>query len=539
VISYSLSYLICHRQTVTRLFNLLFSGLNYSVFGLGNKTYEHYNACGIYVDKRLTELGGNRIHVLGLGDDDANLEDDFITWKEAFWASACNSLELEVVGDDFSMRQYELKVLEEGDYKTEKLYTGEPARLRSLQTQRPPFDVKNPYMSTIKVNKNLHSDQSDRLCMHIEFDIANSRIRYDAGDHIAIYPQNDLTLVNRIGELLNLDLDTVFTMINLDEDSSKRHPFPCPTTYRTALSYYVDITALPRTHIMKELAEYTTDAAEKEKLLLMVTTTPEGKEMYQKWVQDSCRHITHILEDLPHCKPNIDHIMELLPRLQPRFYSISSSSRLHSEDVHVTAVVVEYETKTGRKNHGVATTWLKPMIPAEETQFKAPVYVRRSQFRLPNRPQTPVIMVGPGTGLAPFRGFIQERKWQKEQGKPVGETHLFFGCRNENIDYIYRDELEAFAEEGLLSLHTAFSRDQAQKVYVTHRLRENAETVWRVIGENNGHFYVCGDAGRMAKEVHTIVEEIVAEHGKMSKEDAEAYVKKMEQQKRYSADVWS
>ena len=117
--------------------------------------------------------------------------------------------------------------------------------------------------------------------------------------------------------------------------------------------------------------------------------------------------------------------MELLPRLQPRFYSISSSSRVHKDRVHITAVVVEYTTKTGRTNKGVATTWMKPMEPGT----KVPCFVRRSQFRLPNRPQTPVIMIGPGTGLAPFRGFIQERAWQKSEGKAVGETHLFFGCR--------------------------------------------------------------------------------------------------------------
>ncbi len=130
------------------------------------------------------------------------------------------------------------------------------------------------------------------------------------------------------------------------------------------------------------------------------------------------RHITHILEDLPNCKPNIDHLLELLPRLQPRFYSISSSSRVHKDRIHITAVVIEYETPTGRTNQGVATTWMKPMIPTPEpepapegetvkknssSQYKVPVYVRRSQFRLPNRPQTPVIMIGPGTGLAPFR----------------------------------------------------------------------------------------------------------------------------------------
>ncbi len=354
--------------------------MNYAVFGLGNKTYEHYNAMGIFVDKKLEEMGAKRIHKLGLGDDDANLEDDFITWKEEFWQSVCKEFDIEATGEEFSMRQYEEKILKEGDYNPDKMYTGEPARLRSFITQRPPFDVKNPYLSEIKINRNLHSDKSDRYCMHIELDIKDSRIRYDAGDHVAVYPTNNVDLVNRLGELLDVDLDTVFTMITLDEDSTKKHPFPCPTTYRTALSHYVDITALPRTHIMKELAEYTDDPEEKRKLQLMATTTPEGKELYLNWVQLDCRHITHILEDMPHCKPKIDHLMELLPRLQPRFYSISSSPRAHAESIHITGVVVEYETNTKRINKGVATTWLKPMIPSEDQTYKIPSYVRRSQF---------------------------------------------------------------------------------------------------------------------------------------------------------------
>lgn len=514
-------------------------GLNYAVFALGNKTYEHFNAMGIFVDKQLEKQGGKRMFKLGLGDDDSNLEDDFITWKEGFWQAVCEKFNIEASAEDFNMRQYEEKVLAEGDYNPEKLYTGEPARLRSYITQRPPFDVKNPYLAPIRVNRNIHSDKSDRHCMHIELDIKDSRIRYDAGDHVAIYPKNNEELVNRLGELLGVNLDTVFTMTNLDEDSTKKHPFPCPTTYRTALTYYVDITALPRTHIMKELAEYCSDTAEKERLHLMSTTSPEGKDLYHNWVVDSCRHITHILEDMPSCKPKIDHIMELLPRLQPRFYSISSSSRVHSDSIHVTGVVVEYSTKTGRLNKGVATTWLKPMIPKEGDEFKVPIYVRRSQFRLPNRPQTPVIMIGPGTGLAPFRGFIQERAWQKAQDKPVGETHLYFGCRNKEIDFIYRDELTKYEQDGVIQLHTAFSRDQAQKAYVTHRLREHAQKVWNLIGDQGAHLYVCGDAKMMAKDVHNIITEICEKEGNMSHDDAVAYVKKMEQQKRYSADVWS
>lgn len=514
--------------------------LNYAVFGLGNKTYEHFNAMGKFVDQKLSELGGKRIHPIGLGDDDANLEDDFITWKEAFWQSVCSEFGIEQIGDDFSMRQYECTILEEGQFKPDRLYTGEVARLKSYVTQRPPFDVKNPYLAPIAVNRNLHSLDSDRYCMHIELDISESRIRYDAGDHVAVYPTNDVTLVDRIGELLNLNLDTVFTMKNLDEDSTKRTPFPCPTTYRTALLHYVDITALPRTHVLKELAEYTSDPSEKDILLQMGSSTPEGRDKYQTFIVDACRHITHILEDLPSCKPAMDHLLELLPRLQPRFYSISSSSRVNKDRIHITAVVIEYQTKSGRTNKGVATTWMKPMIPnGESAVYKVPVFVRRSQFRLPNRPQTPVIMVGPGTGLAPFRGFIQERAWQKEEGKAVGETHLYFGCRYQNKDYIYREELEKYAEDGVLTLHTAFSRDGPNKVYVSDKMRENLDTLWKLIGEQGAHLYVCGDAKMMAKDVRNIVVEVVEKGGNMTKEDADAYVKKMEQQKRYSADVWS
>merc|ERR1712203_1012535 len=147
--------------------------------------------------------------------------------------------------------------------------------------------------------------------------------------------------------------------------------------------------------------------------------------------------------------------------------------------------------------------------------------------------------VGPGTGLAPFRGFIQERAWQKAEGKEVGETHLYFGCRYRDRDFIYKDELEEYAAEGgVLTLHTAFSRDQAEKRYVTHLMREQGAEVWKLL-DQGAHLYVCGDAKMMAKDVRNIVTEVCREHGGMSEADAESFVKKLETQKRYSADVWS
>lgn len=329
--------------------------------------------------------------------------------------------------------------------------------------------------------------------MHIEFDIEGSKIRYDAGDHLAVYAVNNEELVEKIGKMCNADLDTLFTLTNTDEESSKKNPFPCPCTYRTALRHYVDITMNPRTHVLKELSEYATDEAEKERLKQMASITPEGKALYQKWINQENRNIVDVLEDSPSCHPTIDHLMELLPRLQPRYYSISSSPKVCNNRIHITAVLVDYETPTGRNHKGVATSWLATKKPDNGTVLpKVPIFVRKSQFRLPNRTQTPVIMIGPGTGLAPFRGFIQERDLAKEDGKEVGETILYFGCRKRAEDFIYAEELENYVKKGSLEMRVAFSRDQKEKQYVTHLLEQDKDKLWNVIGENNGHVYICG-----------------------------------------------
>lgn len=161
--------------------------------------------------------------------------------------------------------------------------------------------------------------------------------------------------------------------------------------------------------------------------------------------------------------------------------------------MHITAVLVQYETPTGRVNKGVATTYLKEKNPkAGDEPIKVPVFIRKSQFRLPTKSETPVIMVGPGTGLAPFRGFIQERQYLRDEGKQVGDTVLYFGCRKKSEDFIYAEELEEYVAKGTLTMKTAFSRDQKEKIYVTHLIEQDADLIWNVIGENKGHFYICG-----------------------------------------------
>ncbi|XP_070591245.1 NADPH--cytochrome P450 reductase isoform X2 [Erythrolamprus reginae] len=514
------------------------SGIKYAVFGLGNKTYEHFNAMGKFVDKKLEELGAQRIFELGLGDDDGNLEEDFITWREQFWPAVCEHFGVEATGDESSIRQYELVVHK--DIAPAKIYMGEMGRLKSYENQKPPFDAKNPYLAPVTLNRKLN-EGGERHLMHHELDITGSKIRYESGDHIAVYPANDTSLVNQLGEILGADLDTVISLNNLDEESNKKHPFPCPTSYRTALTYYLDITNPPRTNVLYELAQYATNPSEQEQLRKMASSSAEGKGLYLSWVVESRRNILAILQDTPSLRPPIDHLCELLPRLQARYYSIASTSKVHPNSIHICAVVVEYTTKTDRVNKGVATNWLKNKQPNENGhKSTVPLYVRKSQFRLPFKCNTPIIMIGPGTGIAPFIGFIQERGWLKQQGKEVGETVLYFGCRHEKEDYIYKDELAKFVKEGALTqLNVAFSRDQKEKIYVQHLLKKNKEHVWKLISEGNGHIYVCGDARNMARDVQNAFYEIVAEYGKMDQQQAVDYVKKLMTKGRYSLDVWS
>ncbi|KAK9968462.1 hypothetical protein ABG768_002787 [Culter alburnus] len=513
-------------------------GVNFAVFGLGNKTYEHYNATGKYTDKRLAELGGKRVYDLGLGDDDSNLEEDFISWKEQFWPAVCEFFGVEPTGEDSSIRQFELVV--HNDINMNQVYTGEMGRLNSFQTQKPPFDSKNPFLAPVTVNRKLNKGGTRHL-MHIELDITDSKIRYDSGDHVAVYPTNDASMVKRLGERLGVDLDTVFSLKNLDEESNKKHPFPCPTTYRTALTHYLDINNTPRTNVLYELAQYASDPQEQENMRKMASASTEGKALYQSWVVDSERNILAILEDLPSLNPPIDHLCELMPRLQARYYSIASSGKVHPHSIHICAVVIEYTTKTGRVFKGVATNWLKNKdVTDNGHEPTVPMYVRRSQFRLPFKASNPVIMIGPGTGIAPFMGFIQERAWQKDQGKDVGETILYFGCRHRNEDFLYQQELEDFEKAGVLTqLNIAFSRDQEHKIYVQHLLKKNKEQLWKLIHSNNAHIYVCGDARNMARDVHTAFYEIAEEMGGLTHTQAVDYFKKLMTKGRYSQDVWS
>ncbi|KJH48682.1 FAD binding domain protein [Dictyocaulus viviparus] len=495
-----------------------FKGVKFAVFGLGNKTYENFNAVGKLMDRKLEELGAERIFQLGLGDDDANLEEDFMRWREAFLPAVAEHFHWELNTSAETLRQYRLELVDTNANVT--LFKGEYGRLGAFERPRPPFDQKNPFLATIVVNRELHTDKSERSCRHIEFAIEGSRIRYEAGDHLGVFPTNDPELA--------------FRLINIDEESSKRNPFPCPCTYHTALMHYVDICAPLKSHVLKAISEYCSDNSEKMHLQLLSTASEEGLKEYSQYIVKERRSIVDVLRAHSSCKPPIEYLLELLPRLQARYYSIASSPKHQENRVDICCIVTKY-TIDERVIKGVCTNYLA----GKQVNECTPIFVRKSQMRLPHRTTTPIIMIGPGTGFAPFRAFIQERKSQKNQGKDVGPTILYYGCRHPDYDYIYRNEIEQMVDDGVITnLYLAFSRAQEQKVYVQDRLWESREKVWNVL-EAGAHIYVCGDARNMARDVQNTLQRIFRDVGHKSEEEASKLLKDLERQRRYQADVWS
>ncbi len=486
---------------------------SYAVFGLGNKTYPHYNVQGKQFDKRLEELGGHRFFELGLGDDDANLEDDFAMWKKRMWPVLCAKygLSANVQVDVFEPR-FTLQQLNPDQLKQKSML----AQAKKKQNE---FDLKNPFDAVVVENRELHSNQSDRSCRHVSIEIGRA-LHYEAGDHLGVYAQNDLTLVHKLAKRLNVEnLDQGIVLVD------KNGQFQIgPCSVKEALLSWVDITAPLRKHALRALSQYTND--EKEKQRLKELGDDENPEPYTSYVKEAWRSPIEILKEFKNVKVPLGVMMEILPRLVPRYYSISSSPKHTAGVVTITVVHTEFKTGTGRVHKGVASTWLRDIKPGDAI----PVFVRKSQFKMPADAAAPMIMIGPGTGLAPFRGFLQELALR---GDASSKHWLFFGCRNRSIDYIYQEELTRYQEQGLIKLLVAFSREQDHKIYVQDLVRQHQETLCDLVMRHNAHLYICGDAKAMEPAVEQVLHAMLAAHT-----DAAVYIAKMKETNRYLTDTW-
>lgn len=377
-----------------------------------------------------------------------------------------------------------------------------------------PYSRKNPFPSSHTVNERLSGSTSEKETRHHEISLQGSGLRYEVGDSLGVFPSNDPLLVQ---ELL--------TMIGASGEEEVTSHDGASKTLREALWKDYTITT-PSKEFLAAFVQKTGEAA--EDLAAMISDPARKKDLETHlWGRET---IDFILSQ-PRLEWSPQEFVDTLRKLQPRLYSIASSQKHVGEAVHLTIATVRYES-LGRGRSGVASTFFAdrtgPSVPI-------PVFVHTAKhFRLPEDPSTPVIMVGPGTGVAPFRAFLQERRALGGGGK----NWLFFGEQRRESDYLYESELEGLKQEGLLTrLDLAFSRDQAAKVYVQHRMKEASKELYAWL-EEGAHFFVCGDGARMAKDVDAELQAVVARESGCSPEAAAEYVEGLKKSKRYKKDVY-
>jgi len=371
------------------------------------------------------------------------------------------------------------------------------------------YSRKNPFPGRLLVNRRLNSPDSEKDTRHFEISLAGSGLSYEVGDSMAVYPTNDPALVEEILAALGAKGD--------EEIASKEKT----TTLREALLRDYSITQ-PTPRFLNAIAERASAAP-----LLNELLDPDRKHDLDTYLWGM--EMIDFLIEHPSVKFTPQEFVALLPKLQPRLYSIASSLKMFPDAVHFIIDVVRYKSH-GRMRKGVCSTFLAERC----VDSPALIYPTASKFRLPEDPNAPIIMVGPGTGVAPFRAFLQEREVVGGRGK----TWLFFGAQREKSDYYYQEDFEKFIAIGTLTrIDTAFSRDQAHKIYVQDRMLEAADELWKWL-EEGAYFYVCGDAKRMAKDVDAALRQIVQQQGGKNGEQASEYVEKLKNDKRYKRDVY-
>ena len=507
--------------------NKSLEGVKYAVFGLGNSQYERFCEMGKLVDRCMKKLGATPVARLGLGDGFRDTQMDFEDWTQDFLSCVqfSNALrsgkELEVSAD------------------TVASYVICPAQPSEVVDELPSGDgtgKDNSLLAPITMIKEMYGKDSDRHCVHVEFDLSGSRISYEVGDHVGVYGANSPDTVSKVATLLQMSPDYAFVMEKDPKSGDLLEPFTSrPITLGFALTHYVDVLSSPSKGALRALSAFVEDDEEKQKVLYL--SQQDGCQEYQDTIIKKKKSLLEFMQEIPSAKPTLGAFLgSIAPRLKPRYYSISSSPMLHPRSMHITCAVVQDTTPTGRVHHGIASAFLQSCTVGDKIR----IYHRSSAFKLPESGHgCPIIMVGPGTGIAPFRGFIQERQYAMERGQTVGEALLFFGCRHRDQDYLYRQELENALQSGALTdLIVAFSRETTNKIYVQDKIRENQEAILDLLFTRNSHLYICGSSKMSDDVIDTIIGMIQKKKKCSLAEACNLFQESLIQQKRLSKDVW-
>lgn len=472
-----------------------FSGVNFSVLALGDTSYDKFCQTGRDFDNRIGELGGNRI----APRQECDLDFDEPSQK---WLAAV----LAALGEQVETAPATAAPAQAASAAADVFSPAPPAYAAAAKPIV--YNKKNPFPARLSEKILLSGTGSKKEIWHYEFSLADSGMTYEPGDSLAVTPKNASDAVEAVlgaGKFVK-------SSVSIDGGSQ--------ISLGGALANFYDCTTLTRSVLEKY-----NKLAESKKIDRLIADSDKLREYLYG------RQIADMLEDFPVKSLTGEQFINILRKIPPRLYSIASSLRAHPEEVHLTVASVRYHSH-GRERKGVASTWLADSVDLDST---VPSYVAPNKhFKLPADSSTPMIMVGPGTGIAPFRAFLEER----QAVDATGRNWLFFGDQHFSYDFAYQLELQDFLKDGVLTkLDLAFSRDQPEKIYVQHRMRENAGELWSWL-EDGAIFYVCGDAERMAGDVNEALLEIAGTEGGKSREDAEAWVKQLQKDKRYLRDVY-
>jgi cytochrome P450/NADPH-cytochrome P450 reductase len=500
-----------------------FAKVRYAVFGCGNSDWlATYQSIPRFIDEQLAAHGASSAYVRGEGDARDDLDGQFESWFAKLRPLAVKQLGIDTSFDRSA--------------DDEPLYRIEPVAPTAVNTIVALGGVAPMKMLVNKELQNkLGANASERSTRHIEVQLP-SAISYRVGDHLSVVPRNDPALVDSVARRFGfLPAD----QIRLQVAEGRRAQLPVGDTVSVGrlLSEFVELQQVATRKQIQIMSEHTRCPVTKPKLLAYVGDDAAASDHYRADILGKRKSVFDLLEEHPACELPFHVYLEMLSLLAPRYYSISSSPSGDPQRCSVTVGVVEGPASSGRGIYkGICSNYLAGRRAGETIQ--ATVRETKAGFRLPDDASVPIVMVGPGTGLAPFRGFLQERAALKAKGASLGPAMLFFGCRHPDQDYLYANELKAFAADGITELHTAFSRAEGPKTYVQNLVAAQKDRVWSLI-ESGAIIYVCGDGGKMEPDVKAALVAIYRERKGVDAEAALRWIDDLGTSNRYVLDVWA
>ncbi|WP_248924627.1 bifunctional cytochrome P450/NADPH--P450 reductase [Paenibacillus hamazuiensis] len=488
-------------------------GVTYAVFGCGDRNWAAtYQEVPRFIDEKLAEKGATRFSLRGEADASGDFEKQLEAWKKQMWTDA--------------MKTFDLKLNENAEKERSTLNI----QFVSGLAETPLAESYEAFHATVADNRELQQPGSERSTRHIEIELPEG-VAYREGDHLGVFPSNSKETVGRIIRRFGLNGNDQ-VILTASGVSSSHLPLDRPVSLFDLLSHSVEVQEAATRAQIREAAAFTVCPPHKRELEALLHEGTYEEQILKKRVS-----MLDLIEKYEACEIPFEKFLELLPPLKPRYYSISSSPRMNAKRAGITVGVVRGQAWSGRGEYrGFASNYLAERMSGEDIVM----FVRtpESGFQLPEDPQTAVIMVGAGTGVAPYRGFLQARAALKREGASLGEAHLYFGCRNE-ADYIYREELEQYERDGLVTLHIAFSRKEGvPKTYVQHLMAGNAAEIIRIL-DGGGRLYVCGDGSKMAPDVESGIKKAYQSVHKVDDRQAEKWLSALQSNGIYAKDVWT